>query len=342
MDYVITEVSNILDHPNADRLQIAVVSGWHCIIGKDTIKPGDRVLYIAPDAQIVNPDEEWCSSFRSYLGKNGRVKTAKLRGVYSEGIVIENPDIIDMIDGSEEKYIKHFEMPIPPQLAGQMRAFGLPYHLPKTDQENVQNLNPSEYLGKNYFITRKMDGSSCTVTYEPSTGETHICSRRVDFKLDSDDNKSNVFIVAATPLVEWLKTKTNPTDEGLFIIRGEVCGQNINANKANKDCVGEPTLNIFEFRYYTDRNNLSDYTSSIYYNSELIAATNTAESKFKVVPLVRIQYNLTQDIVEEYLNAPASDGEGVVLWEFTDDKINYPKLTGKSFKIKSKDYDAKL
>lgn len=342
MDYFITEVSNVLDHPNADRLQIAVVSGWHCIIGKDTIKPGDRVLYIAPDAQIVNPDEEWCSSFRSYLGKNGRVKTAKLRGVYSEGIVIENPDIIDMIDGSEEKYIKHFEIPIPAQLRGQMRSMTLPYQLAKTDQENVQNLDPTEYLGKNYFITRKMDGNSCTVTYEPSTGETHICSRRIDFKLDSEDNKNNVFIIAATPLVEWLKATTSPTDEGLFIIRGEVCGKNINANKANKDCVGEPTLNIFEFRYYPNKNDLSDYTSSVYCNSKLIAATNTAESKFKVVPLVCIQYNLTQDIVEYYLNAPSSDGEGVVLWEFTDDKINYPKLTGKSFKIKSKDYDAKL
>lgn len=335
LDYIITEVTDIKPHPNADRLEIAIVEGWNCITAKGVLLPGDRVLYIAPDAQIIDPSQPWCDSFRTYLSGSGRVKTVKLRGEFSEGLIITDPEIITMIEGSGTQYIKHYEPPAPPaHLAGTMRASSLPYRLSKTDQENVQAIKPSEILGKRFLVTRKLDGASCTITFDCDTKEVHVCSRSIDLKL-SEENADNVFIIAAKPIIDHLMQL--PAPEGaLLVLRGEVCGDGINRSKPNKDCFGPPTFHLFEYRYYPNKSRLHEY----HLQSLTCPAGEGNEDPYKAVPILE-SVTLTQEIIDKYLDAPASDGEGVVLWE-CDPDTDTPVSPGRSFKIKSRAYDALL
>ena len=45
----VCRVSDIVKHPNADRLSIVTVKGWNCIVGLDQYKKGDMVVFVPPD-----------------------------------------------------------------------------------------------------------------------------------------------------------------------------------------------------------------------------------------------------------------------------------------------------
>ena len=79
---LIVEVCKILEiseHPNADRLEIATIKGWQCIIPKDTFKVGDAVVYFPIDS-VLSPEVE-AKLFppeSKVKIKNGRIKTIRL------------------------------------------------------------------------------------------------------------------------------------------------------------------------------------------------------------------------------------------------------------------------
>lgn len=89
----ICKISNIEKHPNADKLDIATIKGWSCIVGKDEFKKDDLVLFCPIDSVIPNNIIEKLKL--SYLKNGGRVRTAKLRGYISQGLVI-NPILLDL------------------------------------------------------------------------------------------------------------------------------------------------------------------------------------------------------------------------------------------------------
>ena len=80
-------VEDVLDHPNADRLEIVCVKGWKCIVQKDTYDIGDLVVYAPVDSMIPITLSDDMDVIK-YLGKGGRVRTTKLRGEYSQGLII--------------------------------------------------------------------------------------------------------------------------------------------------------------------------------------------------------------------------------------------------------------
>jgi len=78
-------VDEIEKHPNADRLSIATIKGWKCIVGLDEYKVGDAVVFCPPDSII--PSNLIEKYKLEYLRKDGRVKTVKLRKCISQGLV---------------------------------------------------------------------------------------------------------------------------------------------------------------------------------------------------------------------------------------------------------------
>ena len=77
-------IESVLPHPNADKLEIAIVGGWQVVIAKDSLKMGDDVIHIPPDAMVPkNIAEEWgVATYLSFNSnsENGRVRAIKLRG----------------------------------------------------------------------------------------------------------------------------------------------------------------------------------------------------------------------------------------------------------------------
>ncbi len=76
----------------ADNIIQALVEGWNSIVSKNIHQEGDLVLCITTDAVI--PEElatKW--GVINYLRKGNRVRTVKLKGVYSECILIPLFDV---------------------------------------------------------------------------------------------------------------------------------------------------------------------------------------------------------------------------------------------------------
>jgi RNA ligase (TIGR02306 family) len=71
----------------ADNIELAVVGGWNCITQKGVQKVGDVVIIATTDAVIPEALSDEIG-VTNYLRKGGRVRTVKLRGTYSECLII--------------------------------------------------------------------------------------------------------------------------------------------------------------------------------------------------------------------------------------------------------------
>lgn len=83
-------IDDILVHPNAERLDIAVIKGWNCIVGKEQFKKGDKGVYIPIDSIITEDLEKkiFGPDPKIKLEKR-RVKTIKIRGAISQGLLVD-------------------------------------------------------------------------------------------------------------------------------------------------------------------------------------------------------------------------------------------------------------
>ena len=83
----IATINEINPIEGADNIELAVVGGWNCITKKGEQKIGDLVMIATTDA-IIPFELSEKMGVTNYLRKGGRVRTVKLRGVYSECLII--------------------------------------------------------------------------------------------------------------------------------------------------------------------------------------------------------------------------------------------------------------
>jgi RNA ligase (TIGR02306 family) len=166
-------INEIRPIEGADKIELVVVGGWNCIAQKGEQKVGDLVIIATTDAVIpeVLSDE---IGITNYLRKGGRVRTVKLRGVYSECLIIPNKFLYgrttlgdwDLKDGSDCMHIfgiVKFEPPVKMvQLAGGKKIryqdnpnFHVYYKFP-----NLKNVPEMFTEDDTVEITRKIHGTN--------------------------------------------------------------------------------------------------------------------------------------------------------------------------------------
>lgn len=81
----IQTISNIEPIPNYDRVELATVLGWKCIINKaDNMQVGDKVVYFEVDSKVPSTDERF-----AFLEKRHyKIKTLKMCKVISQGLIM--------------------------------------------------------------------------------------------------------------------------------------------------------------------------------------------------------------------------------------------------------------
>lgn len=84
--YVAT-INEIKPIEGADNIELAIVGGWNCITKKGEYQPNDLIVVATTDA-VIPQDLSDKMEVTSYLRKGQRVRTVKLRGVYSECLLI--------------------------------------------------------------------------------------------------------------------------------------------------------------------------------------------------------------------------------------------------------------
>ena len=81
------KIGSISEIPNADNIELVTVGGWNAITKKGEYQVGDKVVVATTDAVIPQGLSD-LMEVTNYLRKGQRVRTVKLRGVYSECLLI--------------------------------------------------------------------------------------------------------------------------------------------------------------------------------------------------------------------------------------------------------------
>ena len=83
----VARIGEIVPIPGADNIEVALAGGWQAIIKKGEYKVDDLIVVATTDAVI--PEElSDAIGVTNYLRKGQRVRTIKLRGMYSECLII--------------------------------------------------------------------------------------------------------------------------------------------------------------------------------------------------------------------------------------------------------------
>lgn len=83
----IAKINEIKPIEGADNIEQAIIGGWNCIIQKNQYAEGSLVVIATTDA-VIPQELSDAMNVTNYLRKGQRVRTVKLRGVYSECLII--------------------------------------------------------------------------------------------------------------------------------------------------------------------------------------------------------------------------------------------------------------
>lgn len=232
----IVEIDDVIEHTNADSLEIAIVGGWQVIIRKGEFEAGDAAVYFEIDSWIPTELAPFLSKgkepkeYNSVKGE--RLKTIKLRGELSQGLLLPAPNnhVLSPVDTdlTEELNIQKWEKEVPAQLRGSVKG-NFPSAFPKTDQTRIQNMSKELQDGfEGYFVIQeKLEGSSMTCYLKD--GKFGVCSRNLDLKKD----ENNSFWKTALELDIETKMRNYFGDNACVAVQGELIGEGIQGNIYN-------------------------------------------------------------------------------------------------------------
>ncbi len=327
-DATIEIIENVIDHPNADRLSITQILGYQCVTQKGLYKGGEKIVYIRPDSLL--PIELWTESYRKYAPK--RIKVVKLRGESSKGIIVPfeilPQDIQDKLapmnvgdDVSELIGVTHWEEPQPQDLQAKG---GLPFGIPKTDEERHENLKRHLPIGERGDVTLKVDGQSCSFFYDVETDRFGVLGRSFEYH-DIFTNNYTAHIERydlKNKLIDYCK-KHNVS----LCIRGESYGQGIQSFEINPHSKVEKGWAMFSVWSITDHDHVEKGNPHYFLNI-------AKETGLPTVPILEEDVEINQELLDKYSKVLTKiDGkpfEGVVV-----------KHSKGSFKIINDDYDSK-
>ena len=154
------EVVRVLleEHPAADRLSIVKVHGYECAVRTEEWKNGDLGVYIPPDSIV--PDTE---AFK-FLDGHTRIRARKIRGRYSQGVLVHAPEGVQEGDDCMEMMgIEHYEPPMP-MISGGANEKGPEGFFPVYDIEDYNRYAAEVFVpGEEVVATEKIHG--CNARY---------------------------------------------------------------------------------------------------------------------------------------------------------------------------------
>lgn len=253
----IRTIDSLYPIPNADLIELATVDGWHCVVKKGEFEVGQSIVYIEADS-ILPPEPQ----FEFMAKTNYRVKTIRLRGQVSQGLVF--PMTIlgggSYPIGEDVSQVLGVKKYLPP--VRQSNNYGspkgnFPGFLRKTDEENLQNMKWVIGLmtGTEWVATEKLDGSSMTIYRKD--GVFGVCSRNLELKMDMPGMFTKFCIDH--------NLEKRMVDAGLdnLAIQGELIGPGIQGNKYNLTSMEFRPFQVYDIKRgvyldYIDFRNIVD------------------------------------------------------------------------------------
>ena len=314
----IQAITSLEPIPNADRIELARVLGWKCVVKKGEFKVGDKCVYIEIDS--IPPSDNPVFDFLKHSnGKMSRIKTIKLRGQISQGLAmplsmfksLDNCHIGDDVtqklgikkwEPDERNTVKLDQNPLYTRRFHNdylkwlyrepwKRLFRkwiyvktrkqFPPFINKTDETRVQVLGDmlAKYKGARCYVTEKIDGQSITIWWDKNS-KMHVASRNYEI-LDHDDY---MWKAVEKDIID-VRAKKYWDVSNLFI-QGELIGPGIQGNKYK--------LNNYRIYFFTmgryHNNGKVEYLDNSKTFSELLKAG------INRVPVLNQWYKLDDDI----------------------------------------------
>ncbi len=225
----------------ADRIELAHVLGWQCVVNKGQFKKMDLAVYFEIDSFLpVRPEFEFlrASSYKKndIMGEGFRLRTMKFRGQVSQGLLLPE-NILDSTgwhglpvgtDVTEILGVKKWEIEERATTGG-TTVGTLPMDVPHTDETRVQ-AEPDlikDFSGFEYYISTKMDGSSHSISIDENG--FHVTGHNFEYK--NDGHCAFYRLVEDLGVEEKMKTYYQNHGLHLFTIQGEFCAPGIQKNR---------------------------------------------------------------------------------------------------------------
>lgn len=207
-------------HPNADALGLVRIGGYTCAVRLGDYAEGDTVAYIEPD--YVVPD----APLFAFLGGHRRIRARRLRGVWSQGLLIKPPAELGLKPGDDALEVLGIIRYEPPESPEWQSVKGPPVGIcenvpadllsvPKYDLENWRKYQHLFESGEVVHITEKIHGSNARYAFRDGQ---MFCGSRVQWRIETPKN----FYWEGLRQNPWIEDWCRAHPE--FILFGEVFG----------------------------------------------------------------------------------------------------------------------
>lgn len=238
----VQKITDKMSIKDADKIEVVKILGWQCIVEKGKFSIGDKVLYFEIDSLLPElPEYEFLrnrSWINNQFGKGFRIRTIKLKGYISQGLVLSIPDEykdceVDT-DMTEKLHVLKYD---PIEISNATTKGKFPSELHKTDEIRIQTVPEliPELYKDTFYITLKMDGMSGT--FFNINNRIGVCSRNLEL---NRNEKSPYWMVFDKYNLERILLDNNN-----LAIQGEVCGINIQKNP-----IGLSDIQLYVFDIY--------------------------------------------------------------------------------------------
>ncbi len=157
----ICKIDQILPHGNAERLELAHIKGWQCVVPRARYTAGDLVTYIPVDSVLPDALADRLGVSK-YLSK-GRVRCARLRGEPSFGLIMDRENGAWPL-GTDVREHYGITKYIPPvKLSAADADVPHPLFDSYTEIENMRNFPDVFTSGEDVIVTEKIHGTNCRV-----------------------------------------------------------------------------------------------------------------------------------------------------------------------------------
>jgi RNA ligase (TIGR02306 family) len=320
----VVTVDSLSPITGADKIELARILGWQCVVKKGDFAPLDLAIYFSIDS-VLDPENKNTSFLE---GK--RLKTKMILKTLSQGLLgpIQwatdyGADITNLKAGDDltktmkvKKFVPNTETDL---YSNDHQPF--PSSVPKTDEERIQNMPHilTDLIEKRIVCTRKEDGTSTTYVYHDN--KFSICGR--NHTLQSIKDGPHYFAMATKFDIEAQMKKLGRN----LAIQGEIVGPKINGNKLKLKDLDFRVFNIWDIdaQCYLPWDALTEITRTLNLPTVPVIFQGPFPKEWATVDaLLKVASELEYD-----KNVPA---EGIVI------KTDSKELPRHSFKVISNSY----
>ena len=212
--------------PNSDFLNVTEIGGYTVVFRKDQFKPGDKALFIGIDSVLPEPVKK---HYELTEFVSNKVKTKKLRGIYSQGLLLPltYPGIEGAVEGQDVRELLGITKWKPPFIP----EFGIaPWPDGRMIKYDIENLQVPKYV--DVFA----DGEHCSVTEKIHGCHTANCiigdnffvtARNVGVNKPVEGKNQYWVPVIKRDIEKTLREMSKFYNEPNIILRGEIYGPKV-------------------------------------------------------------------------------------------------------------------